>query len=109
MTAAITTQKACMLSALICDDCGVDKSGANLVAACKAGGVSVKSSTADVFAKLLENVDLSELLGNLSCGGGGAAPAAGDAPAAAAAAPAAAAAAPAEESDEDMGDFGLFD
>ena len=99
-----------MYSALLCQDCGVDLSGENLVAACKAAGVSVPASKATIFASLCEKIDLSEVLGNMAVGGGGGAPAAsGDAAPADASKPAAAAA-PAEESegDDDMG-FGLFD
>eukprot|EP01060_Flectonema_neradi_P034200 TRINITY_DN5939_c0_g1_i1.p2 TRINITY_DN5939_c0_g1~~TRINITY_DN5939_c0_g1_i1.p2 ORF type:complete len:108 (+),score=43.20 TRINITY_DN5939_c0_g1_i1:56-379(+) len=103
------TELGMMYSALICEDCGVDKSGSNLVSACKAAGITVNAGKADIFANLFEKVDLSELLGNMSVGGGGAAPADSSAPAGGDDKPAAAAA-PVEESegDDDMG-FGLFD
>ncbi|KAJ9469445.1 60S acidic ribosomal protein P1 [Diplonema papillatum] len=105
-----TSELACIYAALICEDCSVDKSADNFVAAGKAANVSVKASSAKVMAKLLTKVDLADVLGNIAVGGGGGAAA----PAAAAAdkkedAKPAAAAEPAEDTDEDMGEFGLFD
>eukprot|EP01064_Diplonema_japonicum_P023125 TRINITY_DN33578_c0_g2_i1.p2 TRINITY_DN33578_c0_g2~~TRINITY_DN33578_c0_g2_i1.p2 ORF type:complete len:109 (+),score=48.49 TRINITY_DN33578_c0_g2_i1:57-383(+) len=104
-----TTEVACMYAALICEDCAVDKSAANITAACKAAGVTVKSNQAATFEKLLGSIELKDLLSNISAGGGGGGGAAPAAAAGGASAPAAAAA-PKEESeeDDDMG-FGLFD
>eukprot|EP01063_Lacrimia_lanifica_P015097 TRINITY_DN2183_c0_g3_i8.p3 TRINITY_DN2183_c0_g3~~TRINITY_DN2183_c0_g3_i8.p3 ORF type:complete len:105 (+),score=52.63 TRINITY_DN2183_c0_g3_i8:67-381(+) len=99
----------CMYAALLCKDSGVEVTAANIEAACKAAKAPVSKSAPAVFAALFEKVDVEDLLSNLSVGGGGAAPAGGAPAAAAEAAPAAAAPAPVEESDEDMGDFGLFD
>ncbi|KAJ9469443.1 60S acidic ribosomal protein P1 [Diplonema papillatum] len=105
-----TSELACIYAALICEDCSVDKSADNFVAAGTAAGIKVKPSCAKTMAKLLTKVDLADVLGNIAVGGGGGGAAAAAAPAAAKEdAKPAAAAEPAEDTDEDMGEFGLFD
>ncbi|XP_012273115.1 60S acidic ribosomal protein P1 [Orussus abietinus] len=111
---ATKAELACVYSALILVDDDVAVTGEKIQTILKAANVDVEPYWPGLFAKALENVNVKDLITNISSGVG-AAPVAG---APAAAAPASAEAAPAkeekkkeepeEESDDDMG-FGLFD
>ena len=108
-----TSELACVYSALILQDDGLEISADNLNTLIKAANVEVDSYWPGLFAKALDGIDIKTLVSNVGSGAG--APAAGGAGAAAAdAAPAEEAAVEEkkeeseEESDDDMG-FGLFD
>ena len=107
-----TAEAACVYSALILQDEGLEITSDKMMALIEAAGVEVESIWPTIFAKALSGKDLGALLFNVGAGGAAAAPAAAaatGAPAKGAAAPAAAAKVEEkEESDEDMG-FGLFD
>jgi large subunit ribosomal protein LP1 len=105
----MTQQLACTYAALLLADSG-KTDAATIVAVAKAAKVEVSKGMASAFAALLKDVNVDEILKNVSFGGGCAAPAGGAAPAkAGAAAPAKAAAAPEpEEEEDDFGMGGLF-
>ncbi|XP_076639038.1 ribosomal protein LP1 [Colletes latitarsis] len=104
---------ACVYSALILVDDDIAVTGEKIQTILKAANVDVESYWPGLFAKALENVNVKELITNISSGVGAAPTAAPTA-----AVPASTEAAPAkeekkkeepeEESDDDMG-FGLFD
>ncbi|TYH03447.1 hypothetical protein ES288_A09G219600v1 [Gossypium darwinii] len=105
---------ACTYAALILHDDGISITAEKIATLVKAANLSVESYWPSLFAKLLEKVNVDDLI--TSVGSGGAAPVA-VAAASGAAGGGAAAAAPAveekkeeekEESDDDMG-FSLFD
>jgi len=105
----MTQQLACTYAALILNESGKADDASSILAITKAAGVTVSGGMAQAFADAFKNVNIAEVLGNISFGGAAAAPAAG------AAAPAAGGAAAAkkeekaeEEEDDEMG-FGLFD
>ncbi|XAR68519.1 hypothetical protein NMG60_11003664 [Bertholletia excelsa] len=108
------SEQACTYAALLLHDDGIPVTGEKIATVVKAANITVESYWPGLFAKLIENRNVNDLIMNVGSGGGAAvavaAPAGG---AAAAAAPAAAAVEekkeePKEESDEDMG-FSLFD
>ncbi|KAK8518359.1 hypothetical protein V6N13_027835 [Hibiscus sabdariffa] len=112
-----TGEIACTYAALILHDDGISITAEKIATLVKAANVSVESYWPSLFAKLLEKVNVDDLITSVGSGGGG-----GGAPVAVSASSGAAAggaapAAPAveekkeeekEESDDDMG-FGLFD
>ncbi|KAL4284738.1 hypothetical protein GQ457_16G025600 [Hibiscus cannabinus] len=111
-----TGEIACTYAALILHDDGISITAEKIATLVKAANVSVESYWPSLFAKLLEKVNVDDLITSVGSGGGGGAPVAVSASSGAAAG-GAAAAAPAveekkeeekEESDDDMG-FGLFD
>ncbi|MBA0634301.1 hypothetical protein Godav_028997 [Gossypium davidsonii] len=110
-----TGELACTYAALILHDDGISINAEKIATLVKAANLSVESYWPSLFAKLLEKVNVDDLLTSVGSGGG-AAPVAVSA-ASGAAGGGAAAAAPAveekkeeekEESDDDMG-FSLFD
>ncbi|XP_008775292.2 60S acidic ribosomal protein P1-like [Phoenix dactylifera] len=111
-----TAELACTYASLILHDDGISITAEKIMTLVKAAGLKIDSYWAPLFAKLLENRNVDDLILSVGSGGGGAvafsaAPAGG---ADGAAAPDAAPAAeekkeePKEESDDDMG-FSLFD
>ncbi|KAK8560948.1 hypothetical protein V6N13_026383 [Hibiscus sabdariffa] len=111
-----TGEIACTYAALILHDDGISITAEKIATLVKAANVSVESYWPSLFAKLLEKVNVDDLITSVGSGGGGGAPVAVSASSGAASG-GAAAAAPAveekkeeekEESDDDMG-FGLFD
>merc|ERR1712241_1472421 len=106
-----TSELACVYSALILQDDGLEITADNLNTLIKAANVDVEFYWPGLFAKALDGIDIKTLVSNVGSGVG-AAPAAGGA----ADAPAAEEAkveekkeeSEEEESDDDMG-FGLFD
>ncbi|KAK8280947.1 hypothetical protein V6Z12_D09G208000 [Gossypium hirsutum] len=110
-----TGELACTYAALILHDDGISITAEKIATLVKAANLSVESYWPSLFAKLLEKVNVDDLITSVGSGGG-AAPVA-VAAASGAAGGGAAAAAPAveekkeeekEESDDDMG-FSLFD
>ncbi|KAE8658583.1 60S acidic ribosomal protein P1 [Hibiscus syriacus] len=106
-----TGEIACTYAALILHDDGISVTAEKIATLVKAANVSVESYWPSLFAKLLENVNVDDVITNVGSGGGGA-PVAVSA-SSRAASDGAASAAPAaaekkEESDDDMG-FGLLD
>lgn len=105
------SELACVYSALILHDDGVEITAEKLNTLISAAGVEVEPFWPGLFAKALEGRNISELIANVGSAAAAPAPAAGGA--AAAAAPAEEKKEekkeePEEESDDDMG-FGLFD
>merc|ERR1712121_86896 len=108
-----TSELACVYSALILQDDGLEITADNLNTLIKAANVECDSYWPGLFAKALDGIDIKSLVSNVGSGAG--APAAGGAGGAAEAAPAEEAKeeekkeeSEEEESDDDMG-FGLFD
>ena len=105
-----TAELACTYAALILHDDNVAITQEKLSSVLDAANVKVQPFWTSLYARVLADKNLDDLITNV---GGGAAPAGGaaaggDAPAAAAAKEAEPEPEPEEESDEDMG-FGLFD
>lgn len=105
---------ACTYAALILHDDNIPITAEKISALVNAAGVKVQAYWPGLFAKLLQNKNVEDLILNVGSGGGGApvavAAVAGGAAAAADAAPAVEEKKeePKEESDDDMG-FSLFD
>eukprot|EP01065_Artemidia_motanka_P032160 TRINITY_DN391_c0_g3_i3.p1 TRINITY_DN391_c0_g3~~TRINITY_DN391_c0_g3_i3.p1 ORF type:complete len:106 (+),score=56.49 TRINITY_DN391_c0_g3_i3:80-397(+) len=99
---------ACAYASLVAFEDGAEITSEKLGSICKAAGVKAEPYYLSLFAEMLSQSSLSELLSNVgSCGGGGAAPA--EAAPAGGAKEEAKAPAPVEESEEEDTDFGLFD
>eukprot|EP00177_Eucheuma_denticulatum_P005228 GFKZ01009525.1.p1 GENE.GFKZ01009525.1~~GFKZ01009525.1.p1 ORF type:complete len:107 (+),score=33.00 GFKZ01009525.1:216-536(+) len=105
---AEANEMACVYAALVLHDDGIQITEDKIKSLTEAAGITVEPYWPAMFAKLLENVNMDDLINNIGAAPAAAAPAAGDA-GAAEEAPKEEEKEESEEEEEEEMDFDLFD